>query len=69
MQEDAAVMRRLVGNVLAVKLAEKVTSYLSLGNEVRPHESLGRRPPLVMQRTDQHLLEAQTLQEPRHGTR
>jgi hypothetical protein len=69
MQEDAAVMRRLVGKVSAVKLAEEVTRYFSLYGEARPHESLVRRPPLVMQRADQHLFEALTLQEPRHGTR
>jgi transposase InsO family protein len=58
------VVGRLVGNVSAVKLAEEVTSYLSLYNEVRPHESLGQRPPLVVHRADQHLFQALTLQEP-----
>src|SRR5450830_413863 len=39
----------------AVELAEAVDAYLSLYNEVRPHESLGQRMPLVMHCGDPHL--------------
>ena len=50
-----AVVRRLVGIASAVKLAEEVTSFLSLDDEIRPHETLGQRIPLGMHRGDQHL--------------
>ena len=48
----------------AATLAEEVGSFLSLYNEVRPHESLGQRPPLVMHRADQHLFRALSLRDP-----
>jgi putative transposase len=48
----------------AATLAEEVESFLTLYNEVRPHESLGWRAPLAMHRADQHPFGAPTLQEP-----
>jgi len=48
----------------AATLAEEVESLLTLYNEVRPHESLGQRPPLSMHRADQHLFRAPSPQDP-----
>jgi transposase InsO family protein len=48
----------------AAELAEEVEAFLTLYNEIRPHESLGQHPPLAMHRADQHLFAALTLQEP-----
>jgi putative transposase len=47
----------------AAELAEEVESFLTLYNEVRPHEALDFRPPLHVHRSDQHLFGASTLQE------
>ena len=46
----------------AAELAEEVESFLTLYNEVRPHEALGFRLPLQVHCSDQHLFEALTLQ-------
>jgi putative transposase len=48
----------------AATLAEEVESFLTLYNEVRPHESLGQRQPLAMHRADPHLFQALSLQHP-----
>lgn len=39
----------------AATLAEEVEAFLVLFNEVRPHESLGQRRPLVIHRGESHL--------------
>jgi len=41
-----------------VKLSEEIAAHLALYNEIRPHESLGQRPPLLLHREDPHLFEA-----------
>ena len=48
----------------AATLAEEVAEFLVLYNEIRPHESLGLRPPLAMHCLDQHLFGALSLQDP-----
>jgi transposase InsO family protein len=48
----------------AAELAEEVREFLQTFNEVRPHETLGQRPPLLLHRDDPHLFAALTLQEP-----
>jgi len=39
----------------ATELAEEVEAYLSLYNEIRPHQALGQRRPLAVHRADPHL--------------
>jgi putative transposase len=39
----------------AAELAEEVAAYLSLYNEIRPHQALGQRRPLAVHRGDSHL--------------
>jgi putative transposase len=48
----------------AAELAEEVKAFLVTFNEVRPHETLGQRPPLEMHRLDQHLFQGLSLQDP-----
>ena len=48
----------------AATLAEEVAEFLVLYNEIRPHESLGLRPPLAMHCLDQHLFGTLSLQDP-----
>jgi hypothetical protein len=48
----------------AATLAEEVADFLALYNEVRPHESLRQRIPLVVHRADPHLFQALSLQDP-----
>jgi hypothetical protein len=48
----------------AAELAEEVKAFLVTFTEVRPHETLGQRPPLEMHRLDQHLFQGLSLQEP-----
>jgi putative transposase len=47
----------------AAELAEEVASFLTLYNEVRPHDALDFRLPLHVHRSGQHLFGASTLQE------
>jgi hypothetical protein len=49
-----AVVRRLVGIVSAVKLAEGVTNYLSLYHEITLHETPRQKRPLVVHRAAPH---------------
>jgi hypothetical protein len=39
----------------AAELAEGVAAYLALYNEVKPHQTLGQKRPLVVHRPDPHL--------------
>jgi putative transposase len=48
----------------AAELSEEVEEYVRSFNEVRPHETLGQRPPLLLHRADPHLFQGSTLQEP-----
>jgi hypothetical protein len=63
-QPCLVTVKRLVGIVLAVKLAEGVKSYLSLSHESTLHETPRQKRPLVVHRADQLLFVAPTLQEP-----
>jgi transposase InsO family protein len=45
-------------------LAEGVESSLATFNEVRPHEPLGQRIPLLVHRGDQHLFQGLGFQQP-----
>jgi hypothetical protein len=53
-QAYLAVVRRLVGIVSAVKLAEGVTNYLSLYHEITLHETPRQKRPLVVHRAAPH---------------
>lgn len=48
----------------AAELAEEVEAFRALYNEIRPHESLGQRIPLSINRGDHHLFRALSLQDP-----
>jgi len=48
----------------AAELAEEVKAFLVTFNEVRPHETLGQRPPLASYREDPYLFRGLSLQEP-----
>ena len=43
------------GDYAAADLAEEVAAYLSLYNEIRPHETLGQRRPLAVHCAEPHL--------------
>ena len=53
-QAWGAVVRRLVGIVSAVKLAEGVTNYLSLYHEITLHETPRQKRPFVVHRAAPH---------------
>lgn len=48
----------------AAVVAVEVEEFLTTFNEVRPHESLGQRIPLLIHRGDPHLFQALSLQLP-----
>ena len=48
----------------AAELSEEVKAFLATFNEVRPHETLGQRPPLALHREDPHLLRGLPFQDP-----
>jgi hypothetical protein len=50
----------------ATILVEEVAAYLSIDNELRPHEAVDFRPRRQVHRTSQHLFWASTLQEDGH---
>ena len=46
------------------RLGEDVATNTSLHDEVRPHGSLGQRPPLAMHRADPRQFQAPSLKDP-----
>ena len=48
----------------AAELAEEVKAYLVTFNEVRPHETLGQRPPLELHRLVQNPFQGPSPRKP-----
>jgi len=56
------------GDRRRAELAAEDEDFFATFNEIRPHESLAKPPPLALHREDQHLFQGPSLQEPWHGT-